>query len=192
MLVKKITNFPEEIFRLLQQFLSHDDYRFLMNTSKEYFGEIRKKTVYLTLDPSFLSEAYVNEIHQTKKILNGVENGWKQISVHFIQSYPHLPPTIPIHKITLEESCTPHLTLDEISHIECVHISYGFRGTSIPPIPKVKELTLLSGQAIGDVSNLSHLRRLYFSPTRNVVDISCLKDIPYLKLEDCGNIQDFS
>ncbi len=161
--------------------------------SKEYFAEIRKKTIYLKLGSICLSDSYIDEIHYTERILNEVENGWKQISVRFVQSYPRpIPPSIPIHKITFEEACTLGLTFEEISHIECVHISYGFQGTSIPPIPKVKELTLLSGQGIEDVSNLSHLHRLKLLPARNVVDISSLKNIPDLTLEDCPNVKDFS
>lgn len=37
-----ITNLPEEIIRLLQSFLSHEDYRYFINISKEYFAEIRQ------------------------------------------------------------------------------------------------------------------------------------------------------
>lgn len=183
-----ITNLPEEIIRLLQSFLSHEDYRYFINISKEYFAEIRKKTIYFELAYSY---SYVNNLQYRKMILDEVENGWKQISLHFIHNYPSITSTIPIHKITINGIYTSRSIFEEISHIESIHITDSFRGTSIPPIPKVKELTLLVAQEIKDLRHLSHLHHLRFS-SRDVVDISPLSEISDLTLENCSKVKDFS
>jgi hypothetical protein len=41
-----VGSLPLELFRIIQQFLSHRDYRQLMNTSCSLFTEIKYKTTY--------------------------------------------------------------------------------------------------------------------------------------------------
>ena len=41
---------PDVIFALLQNYLTNDDYHYLLNASRQYFGDLKRRTIYFRLN----------------------------------------------------------------------------------------------------------------------------------------------
>lgn len=74
----ELVNLPEVIFPLIQSYLSHDDYHFLLNTSKNSFADLKKRSIYFVLNEESTKQYLTDKTFQSV-ILSKVENGWKQI-----------------------------------------------------------------------------------------------------------------
>ncbi len=175
---------PEEIIRLLQSFLSNDDYHYFMNTSKQCFGELKKTTIYFPLNEEY-SLRYVEDGEFQSNLLARITNGWKQIGVKYDMNV-QIPKNLPIHQLKCEYSSFDLIDVDHIESIHRVKV-----GEVVPPLPKVMELTLSNVNQLLDVRNLSHLHKLEIVCASKLTDIEPLKNIPDLSFHSCG-IKDFS
>ncbi len=176
---------PEEIYRLIQTFLTHDDNHYFLAANACNFGELRRKTIYFSLTEA-MSVEYVKNPTFTSLVLSKVENGWKQISIRLGNiDYP-FPQDLPVHKISFHNILSNDLT--EVDHIE--HVSGRLSIREIPPIPKIKVLDIFESYKLVDLKNLSHLQRLKIY-SEKVTDITALQNISVLYLSNCHSIQDF-
>ncbi len=191
--MNSIVLLPEEIIFILESYLSHDDYHFFINSSKYYFNDIKRKTIYYQLN-QIKSLEYILKEDFHRLVLSKVLNGWKQISLVFPEDPPHLPATVPIHRLTLikPNKTFPH----EVGHIECI---YGVSGScrkdsleEIPPIPLVKEMSINQANKLQDVRNLSHLTKLSITDAPKLLDVSPISNIPNLTLANCQSLFDFA
>lgn len=91
---------PEVLFRLIQTFLTQDDYRYFLNSSKNLFASLKRNSIYFTLNKK-QSLQYLEDTEFQNILLSKVENGWNQIGISFDSSTSSLPIPldIPIHKI---------------------------------------------------------------------------------------------
>ena len=152
---------PDEIFRLIESFLTISDYHYFLNTSKEHFTCLKKERIYFALSSS-RSREYILSPAFRELLLSKVVNGWKQISVNLGDGVGRidLPRDLPVHRVKLETTSRHWRDLTHFSHVESVGRGATCTGTYIPPIPAVKELKLAGCPSLTDVSNLSHLSKL--------------------------------
>ncbi len=185
---------PPEIYRLIQLYLTHADNHYFLNTSKTLFSKLKKESIYFVLTISSSEEYIKNPIFQ-EILLNKVENGWKQISIRLKNSRLQPKPSrlLPVHKVIFETTYWENFDFNSFSHIECLESEIGYNETSIPPIPRVKELLLGRCPSLDDVKSLGHLSKLHLElgSLSTLTDFAPLKNIPHLTL--LGNLQgDFS
>ncbi len=73
-----IIKLAEELILLLQSFLLQKDYHSLMNTSKQYFHDVKIKTIYFMLNKEY-SLRYFEDLTFQLLLLNQVENGLNKL-----------------------------------------------------------------------------------------------------------------
>lgn len=186
-------HFPEEIFRIIQTYLSYDDYRYFLNTSKQFFASLKRKTVYFSLNVKS-SFQYLTDIDFQRLLLSKVENGWDQITIRY-QGLPNIPSDLPIREIYGVFCPLPIKDWNKFKSIVC---TYPKDQIEIPPIPNVKSLHLvlstfdnISRESMNNLNAFSHLSKLWINNLK-VKDISPLKNISDLALYSCDMITDFS
>ncbi len=130
---------PEDIYRLIQTFLTHDDNHYFLAANKRNFGELRRKTIYFSLH-YVTSAEYVKNPTFTSLVLSKVENGWKQIRLQLRDIFYPFPKDLPVHRISFYTILNNDLTA--VDHIEQVSGLFA-EIREIPPIPKIKVLELL-------------------------------------------------
>ncbi len=180
-----IVRLPEEIIRLLQSFLSNDDYHYFMNTSSQYFGELKKRTIYFALNEEY-SQRYIIETEFQSLLFVKVSNGWKQIGLVLGKEF-EFHDTLPIHRIRFRYGCPP---LQSLGHIKSI-IDGSFDEQVIPSLPKVLKLIIKNGDNIENVNNLSSLYEFRIKGAKQLTEINALKNVPILSFERCG-IQNIS
>lgn len=75
-----IMNQTLEVIRVMQSFLSNDDYHYFLNTSKALCGEVKRKTTHPAPNREKSGIPREDKSFQTL-LLSKVENGWNQIAV---------------------------------------------------------------------------------------------------------------
>lgn len=186
-----IFTLPDVLIRIIQLFLSKDDYHYFLNTSKKFF-ELKRKTIYFSLKRE-TSLQYIKDPVFKALVLGKVENGWKQIAIRF-KNYDPLPKEfsreLPIHSIYLPEISQQQVDL--VKHIERLQ-SLIHRGSTSPLLSQtVKELSLIGVRGLVDVRNFSQLRELDLYFADKLTDIAPLQNIPSLAFVECNSIKDFS
>ncbi len=189
---------PQDIFQLIQTFLTNDDYHYFLNSSKRLFGELKRKTIFFKLNRE-RSYLYAMNKEFQQLLLSKVENGWNQIGIICSdKSNTLLPRDIPIDlpmcKVSGVNVKIPFHLWNNYKSIDCDFFPAGV--TEIPPFLNVKDVhlrTIPSGSAASviDLRAFSHLSSLQMNAL-TVEDITPLKDIPYLSLSTCKEIMDFS
>lgn len=163
-----LVDLPEVIFQLIQTFLSNDDYHFFLNTSKQFFAELKKRTIIFRLSEKACVLCMDDLVFATI-LLSKVDNGWDQIQFPRAYKYSH-----PKNPLNLE-------SLQSLRFAE-----------EVPLLPStIKELKLGPLLHLRDVKNLSQLSRLEIRAAHKLEDISQLKDVPDLTVVACQMI-DFS
>lgn len=180
-----IIKLAEELIILLQSFLLQKDYHSLMNTSKQYFHDVKKKTIYFMLNKEY-SLRYFEDLNFRSLLLNQVENGWKQIGLILWKPWDGNK-ELPLHHVRFVFQDCPPLT--DLDHIESIDGSCSLQ--TIPFLPKLKKLVIRQGIELKNVQHLSHLSDISFSFCLLLTDIRALKDVPNLSFEYCG-IQNIS
>lgn len=178
----------DDCFGIIQSYLELDDYHFLLNTSKHLFSGLKKKTLIFSLS-STKSKDYVNDVNFAQLLLSKLENGWKQVYLTFVDNIPEIPPDLPFYQLRTIGFGVHSSQLESVCHIESLKGIKEIR--FLPPIPKVKELTIYQGFVLKRLSNLSHLRCLTMYGVRQS-DITPLASIPSLHLYNCPSVSDFS
>lgn len=203
----KVFQLPDEILRQLEAFSTRDDYHYLLNTSKQYFSRWKKRSIYFTLNSS-RSYQYISDPTFRRVLLSKVENGKKQISVIFrseeedkpllhrrqfsLAEIPPIPPDCPVHQIrTPENKQVQWSSINGLGHIESIG-TLRLINITIPPIPDVKELQLYGCQKLTNVTYLRNLERLEIIFCPLVEDLSPLRNIPKLTLNNLKKPFDFS
>ncbi len=195
-----ITRIAEVLIQFIESFLSKDDYHYLMNTSKHHFEDMKRKTIYFTLNEEKSLEYITNDKFQ-QLLLSKVINGWKQIGiiVDVLQSPLHqidfIPPIQSLRrykKLMYFHQLSQHV----MNQIERITVSEEIKTINklkqFPYFPNLKELYIDHFQELEDVSNLSHLKRLMISDADNLTDITPLQNIPFLNFMGCSELEDFS
>lgn len=177
-----------DCFEILQSYLELDDYHFLLNTSKHLFSGLKKKTLIFSLS-STKSKDYVNDANFAQLLLSKLENGWKQVYLTFVDNIPEIPPDLPFYQLRTIGFGVQSSQLESLCHIQSLKGIKEIR--FLPPIPKVKELTIYQGFVLKRLSNLSHLRSLTMYGVKQS-DITPLASIPSLHLYNCPCVSDFS
>ncbi len=72
---------PQDIFHLIQTFLSNDDYHYFLNSSKRLFCDFKRKTIFFKLNQEG-SYLYAMNKEFQRLLLSKVENGWNQIGIY--------------------------------------------------------------------------------------------------------------
>ncbi len=184
---------PEVIFRLIKTFLSSDDYHYFLNSSKERFGELKKKSIFFSLNRRWSSQ-YINNLDFQRVLLNKVDNGWNQIGVELSDNSTsiEIPSDLPIHKIVAVSGILPVTLWNNYHSIVC---PYESEASEIPPIPNVREMKLFLARGSVDFNSFRHLKKLELSKKDSFTlppDIASLRNIPDLTIEKFSNIEDFS
>ncbi len=171
---------PEDIFIWIRNYLSHDDYHYLLNTSKHQFADIKRRTIYFTLNKQ-KSKLYLTDKIFQSLLLSKVENGWNQISIQYDGSSLSCTDDIPpIHHFEGKSHIIPHYLWNKF---------HSFSGTlsetsrELPPLTNVKALDLNFQNYAQRVNlgGLSHLTKLTLLDVLNM-DITPLQHIPDLRL----------
>lgn len=184
----RIVDLPESIFRSLNTFISNDDYRCFLNTSKEYFSSVKRHAIYFSLnsEKSFL---YVLDLSFQELLLDKVENGWKQIGLNFEFDIPLIPHNLPLHKIVSETSA---ISVDRLIGLNAEIVQGVQNVREMPNIPNIRQLKIYKSQDFKDVSNLSHLSSLSIIGESVIEDIRPLENIEELWLGGCPFVKDYS
>ncbi len=183
-----ITRIAEVLIQLIQSYLSKDDYHYLMNTSKYHFQDMKRKTIYFTLNEEKSLEYIINDEFQ-QLLRSKVINGWKQIAIiaDVLQSPLHQKDFIPpIQSLRRRKKLMYFHQLPQhaMNQIESIAVFEDIKTINklkqFPYFPNLKELYIHYFQELEDVSNLSHLKRLTISDAENLTDITPLQNIPFL------------
>ncbi len=186
-----MNQFPEVIFTLIKLFLSFDDYHYLLNSSKQLFGDLKKKTIYFHLSVQ-RSSRYIKDKDFQNLLLSKVENGWDQIGLRFEYAIAgrEIPPDLPIHGIVFVHD----LPLEQWNNYKALKFHPQEKQAFIPSISNVRELQFSYSRKLVDMNPLQSLSKLILNEGKDctVTDISPLSKIPYLSIGCLVNIKDFS
>ncbi len=176
---------PEDIFKLIRSFLSSDDYHYFLNTSKKIFSEFKYKNFIFSLNNRW-SRQYIDQIDFQTILLSKVENGWNQIAVR-LSTFTEIPRDLPIHKIVVS-GVLPVAQWNNYHSIQC-----NYQYAKIPPLPNVRELTLMLNGGSIELTYFQHLTKLELYDTYNLpTDLTPLRNIPYLTIGTFKDVEDFS
>ncbi len=179
---------PEEIFRIIQTFLSLDDYHYFLNCAK-VLGDLKRKTIYFPLNQKS-TKLYCQDTSFQKLLLSKVENGWNQIGITPRVLKPKIPLDLPLHKIYFSFDEFPFECWNNYKSIKCNSSRSPMKG--LPLLRNVEELELLNdSRASIDLTPLSHLSLLSLSNVTGS-DLTPLKDIPDLTLDSFPDVTNFS
>lgn len=171
-----LTELADDLIEVVQTFLTNDDYHYLMNTSKEYFDEIKKRTIYFSLHFETSLQYIRNTEGFQDLVLSKVVNGWKQIGVTLVGFSHEITLSVPIHKYV---NLSDHPGI--FSNVKHIKNLLGLK------------VTLPLSEEIGGSSNdLDHLEALEISLRGAVTDISLLQNIKNLTVEYCWNVKSFN
>lgn len=190
-----VVDLPLDIFKIIQSFLKFDDFHYFLNASKSGLYPIKRKVVILFLNHS-KSRDYVLDVIFRQRILDIVENPWKQVDLILKGPLCDIPRDLPIHKLVIDHSEQTDSAnykpdpIEMISHIEILE-KVRCRET-IPLLSEAKEIVFQRAESLVDVSNLNHLKRLKLADMKCITDVTPLKNIPDITLHQCELIQDFS
>lgn len=119
------------------------------------------------------------------------ERRWHLFNV----AMPLIPADLPIHQIRSPEEeekgnivWNSQNNLNHAESVDCI----GLSETTIPSIPKVKELYLYRCEQLRDVSNLSHLEQLDILISSQLEDLTPLSSIPKVRFYSLREASDFS
>jgi SpoU rRNA methylase family enzyme len=205
---------PIDIYRSIHSYLSYYDYRQFMNSNKATFYPIKYETVVYNLSgihkwidkrigifafPAIM--AYFQSI-----IMNNVKNRQQQVIIAHSKMNSNIRledwhlAFQGIHSISISfEARDDSLSneqlhyFSDISHISLVHVEFltslsGLNGNII-------SLEINDAPCLVDISQISHISTLetvVFINCNELVDISSLKDIPYVTIYNCPSIPDIS
>lgn len=179
---------PEDLFHLLQSYLTADDYHYFLNASKKLFALLKRKTIYFNLNLEKSLE-YLNNVEFRSLVLSKVESGWKQISLQYFNSPSNFSRDLPVHRVTVKIDQPD--TFSMFSHVECLHIGIS-NNREIPFLSGMKELVIEGGGRILAFETPSNLLKLEIYNTSNMMDVSPLLSIPHIHLGECDIIEDFT
>lgn len=201
--MRGIEQLPEDIYQLIQSYLSRDDYYYFI-ISSSILQEVKRKTVYYPLNFEY-SLRYFNDADFRETLLAKTSDPSKQIMLHF-----HFPNTrkrncflsvffslavseLRFHRIISNFKITHTSHLQRLQHISVIErLSLGTSITAFPALPLLRDLCLAQGEGITDVSQLRHLHILTLCDCPRLSDITPLRDIPDLQLIGCPDVTDFS
>lgn len=186
--MKVIIDLPETLIRVIQSYLTKDDYHYFMNTSKTHFTDIKKQTIYYDLEYGKSLEYILNPDFQ-ELLLSKVTNGWKQIGLRLKESVEErIPLTLPINKIIIKQS-----TLSDLDYFKHIQHVIGVKvHDSVPPIPHITELTIKNSLQLKNIEHLSHLNTLKILHRNKLKDLTPLRNIENILIQECRRVRDFS
>ncbi len=172
---------PEVIFRLLQTILTNDDYHYLLNTSKQHFRDLKRRTIYFRLN-EVKSKQYMKDKVFQSYVLSLVEDGWKQIKVYW--DPPRSRKWESSSFMSWYDRTVPSDYREFIPEITTNFLSRRMHGilplSSHPPC-KLNYLRDIKSTTLGDISHLTKLKLL--SPN-NTLDLSLFQHISDLEIND--------
>eukprot|EP01040_Poterioochromonas_malhamensis_P002100 gene2100-2239_t len=185
---------PDPIYGIIQSFLSQNDYHYLMNSSKELFFEIKRLTIYFSLTAE-RSMCYLTNEAFRNQIKSLVKSCREQVSLKLGRGDDFLPTEVllehPVEKVdvrNVDDRTFQHLA--KIRTINC-WISTIKHPISFNEIKNILFVTWPS--CLTQELTVSKLERLTINNLINFHDdVSIFSNIPYLELNSCYNIKDFS
>ncbi len=189
-----LTGLPDPIYRIIQSFLSKNDYHYLMHSSKKEFSEIKRLTIYYNLTAERSVQYLTNESFRNQ-IISLVKNTREQVSLKLARGVDLLPTevllehsveTVDIYQV--DDRTFQHFT--KIRNINC------WSSPIEQPISfnEIKSMLFVTWPScLTQELTVSKLERLKIN---NLIDfhddVSIFSNIPYLELNSCYNIKDFS
>jgi hypothetical protein len=190
----EMEDLPTCIFQVVQEFLPHQDYRNLVNSSENCFQLIKFETVYYDLNHKY-SLDYAKKSSFRNMILSKVKNKRKQISVLFrgCTQLPNRLNIVGVNKCKISSS--PYgsqnkrvLDMSIFNGIEDLSL-YGLdRATSFEGIENVSKLVIDTLDNLVNVSALSNLTELKITNCPQISDVSSLGCVYTLKIENAPNL----
>lgn len=180
---------PEVLFTLLQTFLSYDDYHYLLNTSLQLFGDLKRRAIYFHLNVEW-SIRYIQDKDFQRILLSKVDNGWDQIGIHVQHGIGEIPADLPIHRIVAIHK----LQAEQWNKYKSIKFQPRIEQPVIPRITNVRELYFTYNGGLIDLTTFQSLSQLilYKGKDWTVEDITPLSKIPHLSIGSFVNIKDFS
>lgn len=159
----KFVDLSEDFFRLLQSYLNNDDYHYFLNSSKQHFMTLKRKTIYFRLNKEKTYQ-YLTDKNFQSILLSKVEDGWEQIHLRWDCSnvWRLYDPTVPSNGT----GYTPTFNLVDIT---------------LPDSTNPKMLKIIDSIDKNEIAgNLSHVTKLrVFNPN---LDLSLFQHIPDLMI----------
>jgi hypothetical protein len=199
---------PEDVHYLVASYLLPDsernktvfkfseDWRNFMNTNNEYYGEMKRRTRFITLTRSSSNDFKADKKFR-KRVFRLTDNSLNQLELHFtdwgrkrinLRSFLTFPLSIRLVRFVVNlRGCPPLL---KFSCHDC-GIASGGNWIDIDILVILEEASFVN-MNLRNYHKLSHLKSLSISHTDSITDVSCFGNIPVLKLHDCNAITDVS
>lgn len=214
----ELTTLPEVIFRLLQTFLTNDDYHYLLNTSKQHFSDLKRRTIYFQLTEVHSKQYMTDKLFQSY-VLSLVEDGWKQIRVYWKSStfmswydqevpsdcsefVPYLYKTPPVMSGILSLSSNVNKlqwvddinsnSLGDVSHISKFQLRTPDNILDLALFRNIPDLEIAETESDVSIFSKDHQRRLCLTECYNLTNVENFKGIHILKLLGCDGVEDIS
>jgi hypothetical protein len=200
---------PEDVHYLVASYLLPDrernktvfkfseDWRNFMNTNNEYYGEMKRRTRFISLTRS-ASSNFKAEKKFRKRVFRLTDNSLNQLEIHFkpdcrrerisLRSFLILPLSLRLVRYVVNLRGSPPLL--KFSCHDC-SIATGGNWIDIDILVILEEASFVN-MNLRNYHKLSHLKSLSISNTDSITDVSCFGNIPVLKLHDCNAITDVS
>jgi hypothetical protein len=221
-----VVYFPRDLLYLIADFLLAQqeqnklvfrfsrDWRNFMNTSKQYFGEWKRKSQVVVLRTLY-ADMFLTYLKFRERILESMENSIEQLAVHFYNRVRAVQRVVDLANVkglkalvlsNCEISNFPYVS-EEISLSSCRFIRLNDRPPSrrfttwghgffniLSVVDWMKSIEEVSVSNVNhNYSALAQLKgSISISDSPEVVDVSCFKHVKVLKFYSCYNITDVS
>jgi hypothetical protein len=224
-----IIDLPLHLFYYLQEFVvnhSKDGYSYknemcwrkLINTSKKFFKELKRETIYFRLN-KYHSVSFLNNPSFRQAVGLKVKEMWKQIGidlsytslqfdlydlsvlngVHYLDfSYTKVTDIHSLHSISeLHLNCTAITdisSLREVTNLDltgCLHIT-DYSCSPVFQNPKLEAIKLAFCTHLINISFCASLRTVNLARCENIYDVSMLGNVYDLNLSGCLHVYDVS
>ena len=185
--MNNLTDFNQDIFSVIKEYLSIEEFNNLINTNKEIKNEC-KGLRYIKLNRKYSLKYYYNENFRNK-ILLLIEKTNEQLSLNLSN----------IKEIDYDENYeyeyhNDRIDFEDIEYIENIKnvFSLDLSNTGISDVSifsNVKILNLSNCVNVSNVSSLANVKALNLSNCINVIDVSALTNVFRLDLSNCINIR---
>ncbi len=179
-MVLTLTTLPEVIFRLLQTILTNDDYHYLLNTSKQHFSDLKRRTIYFRLN-EVKSKQYMIDKEFQSYVLSLVEDGWKQIRVNWDP-----PRSRKWESSSFMSWYDPEVPSDYSEFIPELATNFFSREMNgILPLSSnlPRKLNYLRDiKSMTSLGDISHLTKLKLTSLNKILDLSLFQHIPDLEI----------
>jgi hypothetical protein len=209
-MIYKVTNFPNELLFIIQEFLFAKDWCFFMSMTKQ-FTTLKRDSLIVELKRSFCSLFYSSDEFR-EKIIRQLRNSRNQINVigEFLPATTDINKYPDIHSLVLNSfsgTFTSDLFVNlhtlrlircriedvsMLSHIKVLEISYNEFLVDVSPLKNIEHLTLQNCSSLREIGALGNHQYLDLSYCAKITTVNHLAKAHTLILKDCMSISDVS